>query len=117
MLQFTDDGDPDQRWQLVNAGSGYFNVINSNSGKALDNPGGSTADGTQMQQWTIWGTGNNNQQWLISPVGDGWYTVQNRTSGKVLDVREGSVSDTTAIQQWMYFTGNPNQQFRFVPYN
>ena len=88
-------------------------MINSNSGKALDNPGGSTADSMQ----TIWGTGNNNQQWLISPVGDGWYTVQNRTSGKVLDVREGSVSDTTAIQQWMYFTGNPNQQFKFVSYN
>lgn len=117
ILQFTDDGDPDQRWQLVNAGAGYFNVINANSGKALDNPGGSTADGTQMQQWTIWGTGNSNQQWLITPVGGGWYTIQNRTSGKVLDVREGSVSDTTAIQQWTYFTGNPNQQFKFVPFS
>ncbi len=117
ILQFTDDGDPDQRWQLVNAGAGYFNVINANSGKALDNPGGSTADGTQMQQWTIWGSGNSNQQWLISAVAGGWYTITNRTSGKVLDVREGSVSDTTAIQQWTYFSGNPNQQFRFVPYD
>lgn len=117
ILQFTDDGDPDQRWRLVDAGSGYFNLINANSGKALDNPEGSTADGTQMQQWTIWGAGNSNQQWLISPVGDGWYTIQNRTSGKVLDVRDGSVSDTAAIQQWTYYVDNPNQHFKFVPYS
>lgn len=117
IIQFTDDGDPDQRWKLVDAGSGYFNVINENSGKALDNPEGSTADGTQMQQWTIWGTGNSNQQWAITSVGGGWYTVTNRTSGKVLDVRDGGVGDSVAIQQWTYYVGNANQQFKFVPYS
>lgn len=117
IVQFTDDGDPDQRWRLVDAGSGYLNVINVNSGKALDNPGGSTTDGTQMQQWTIVGVGNSNQQWLMTSVGNGWYTITNRTSGKVLDVRDGSVADSAAIQQWAYATGNPNQQFQFVRYS
>jgi glucosylceramidase len=117
VVQFTDDADPDQRWTLQDAGSGYFNLINVNSGKALDNPNGSRLNGTQMQQWTIVGTGNNNQQWLLTPVGGGWYTIKNRTSSKVLDVRNGSVGDAAAIQQWTYGSGNPNQQFRFVPYS
>jgi len=56
ILQFTDDGDPDQRWQLVYAGGGYSYVINRNSSKAL---------------------------WQITSVGGGWYTITNRTSGKV----------------------------------
>ncbi len=117
IVQFTDDGDPDQRWRLVDAGSGYLNLINVNSGKALDNPGGSRTNGTQMQQWTIVGTGNNNQKWQLTSVGGGWYTIKNRTSGKVLDVRDGSVADAAAIQQWTYGSGNANQQFKFVPYS
>jgi glucosylceramidase len=117
IVQYTDDGDPDQRWTLANAGSGYFNLINANSGKALDNPAGSTTDGTQMQQFTISGTGNSNQQWQITSAGGGWYTITNRTSGKGLDVRDGSVADAGAIQQWAPGAGNPNQQFKFVPYS
>ena len=117
IVQYSDSADLDQRWRLADAGSGYLNVVNVNSSKALDNPGGSTTDGAQMQQWTISGQGNNNQQWLVAPAGGGWYTIQNRTSGKLLDVRDGSVGDSAAIQQWASGTGNPNQQFKFVRYS
>lgn len=117
ILQWTDSADPDQRWTLNDAGSGYFNVINVNSAKALDNPGGSTTNGTQMQQWSISGTGNFNQQWQISSAGGGWYTIVNRTSGKALDIRDGAVADGAAAQQWTPGGGNPNQQFKFLPVN
>jgi glucosylceramidase len=117
LTQWSDDGDPDQRWTLVEAGSGYMNLINAGSSKAMDVPNGSTSNGTVLQQWAITGVGNGNQQWQITHVGSGWYTIVNRANGKSVDVTSGSVADGTAIQQWSVGSGNPNQQFRFVPYN
>lgn len=117
LMQWSDDGDADQRWTLADAGNGYINLVNVGSGKAMDVPDGSTVDGTQLQQWTIIGTGNWNQQWRIEHVSDGWYTIVNRTSGDAVDVASSSVSDGASIQQWSAVSGNTNQQFRFVPYN
>jgi len=116
IVQNTDSGDLDQQWRLVDAGSGYYNIVDVNSGKALDDPGGSTTDGTQMQQYTISGTGNANQQWQIVSVGSGYYTVLNRTSGRGLDLSGGSLANSTAIQQYTV-TGNGNygQNWQFIP--
>jgi glucosylceramidase len=115
VVQWTDDDDYDQQWTLVDAGSGYYNLINRNSGKALDNPSGSTVDGTQMQQYTITGTGNANQQWQVTAASTGYYRIVNRTSGKSLDVKDGTVTDDTFIQQYTTTTGNTNQEFQLVP--
>ena len=38
-------GTSSQQWSFVSVGSGYYNVINRNSGKCLDVNGVSTADG------------------------------------------------------------------------
>lgn len=117
LFQWSDDADPDQRWTLQSAGGGYMNIVNVGSGKAVDVPGGSLVDGTQLQQWAITGTGNWNQQWTIQPTSDGWYTIVNRATGKAIDLANGSVTDGASIQQWSIVNGNPNQQFRFVPYS
>lgn len=114
IVQWTDDGDPDQAWLLQSAGSGYYNVINANSLDALDNTG-STSTGTQMQQYAISGTGNSNQQWSLTSAGGGYYTITNRTSGMVLDLTGGGIGDNTAIQQWTAYSGDLNQQWQFVP--
>ncbi len=105
----------DQVWTLADAGGGYFNILNGNSGKALDDTGGSTANGNPMQQWTISGTGNANQQWQLTPLGNGYYKVVNRTSGLVLDLTNGNTDDGTTIQQWTAGLNNPNQGWQFVP--
>ena len=110
-----DDAALDQVWTLVDAGGGFFNIIDANSGKALDDTNGSTSNGTVMQQWTISGVGNSNQQWTITSVGGGYYSITNRTSGLVLDLTNGSTADGTPIQQWAGSPGNPNQGWRFVP--
>ena len=112
--QFTDDGDLDQQWKLVSAGSGYYNIINVKSGKALDDPSGSTANGTQMQQYAITGTGNSNQQWSITANGS-WYTITNRTSSLPLNLAGGSLADSAAIQQYSSTSTDPNAQWQFVP--
>lgn len=115
-VQYTDSGDTDQQWKLQDAGSGYFNLINVKSGLALDDPSGSTANGTQLQQYAITGTGNSNQQWQFVSVGSGFYKVINRTSGLGVDLSGGSIADSTAIQQYTV-TGNGNfgQNWQLVP--
>jgi glucosylceramidase len=110
-----DDAALDQAWTLADAGGGYFNIINGNSGKAVDDTGGSLVNGTQMQQYTISGTGNSNQQWQITSLGNGYYKITNRTSGLVLDLTNGNTDDGTAIQQWASSSNNPNQSWQFVP--
>jgi glucosylceramidase len=114
IVQWTDDDDPDQQWKLVSAGSGYYNVVNVNSGMALDDTGGSTSNGNAMQQYTISGTGNSNQQWQITANGS-WYTITNRTSGLPLNLSGGSLADGTVIQQYASSSSDPNAQWQFVP--
>ena len=115
IIQWTDDADPDQQWTLANAGNGYDNIIDVNSGKALDDTNGSTSNGTQMQQWTISGTGNSNQQWQITAVGNGFYTIASKTSGDNLDLTNGAFGDGTPIQQWQPSSGDANQRWEFIP--
>ena len=115
ITESADDNGLDQQWTVVSAGNGYDNLINVNSGKALDDTNGSTSNGTQMQQWTIGGTGNSNQQWQITAVGNGFYTITNKTSGDNLDLTNGAFGDGTPIQQWQPSSGNTNQQWEFIP--
>lgn len=114
--QLNDSGEKDQQWNLVDAGSGYYNIIDVNSGLALDDPSGSTTNGTVMQQYAIAGTGNSNQQWSVTGVGSGYYKIVNRTSGLGLDLSGGSLMDNTPIQQYAV-TGNGNygQNWQFIP--
>lgn len=110
-----DDAALDQVWTLVDAGGGYFNLVNVNSGKAVDDTNGSTQNGNPMQQWTISGTGNANQQWQIVSQGNGYYHIVSRTSGLVLDLTGGNSDDGTTIQQWSGGGSNSNQGWQFVP--
>jgi hypothetical protein len=102
------------QWRLVGVADGYFNIVNVHSGEALDNTGGSTANGTQMQQWSLIGVGNANQQWRIVSAGGGLSLIINRTSGHALDLRDGNTADGAAIQQWEPASMNPNQRWRIV---
>jgi glucosylceramidase len=115
IVQFTDDGDLSQQWRLADAGSGYFNLINVNSGLALTVPHGSNSNGTQMQQGTITGTGTSDEQWRFVSLGTGWYNVQDLTNAKGLDDRNGSIADGNPIQQWTIDPANANQQWQLVP--
>ena len=46
--------------------SGYY-IVNASSGKVLDDPGGSTSNGTLIDQWQL--NGGANQQWDFVPAG------------------------------------------------
>ncbi|NEA33561.1 RICIN domain-containing protein [Streptomyces sp. SID13031] len=55
-----------QQWQPVEEADGAYHLVNRNSGKCLDVPGASTADGVQLQQYTCNGTAA--QSFRINPV-------------------------------------------------
>jgi hypothetical protein len=89
----------------------WYELINRNSGKALDVCAVSTADGACVQQYAR--SGGQNQQWQFVDSGGGFYRVRARHSGKVLDVYNWSTADNGAIVQWTDHAGN-NQQFRLA---
>jgi len=113
IVEWTDDADADQQWTLLDAGGGWFNIVDVNSGLALDDTNGSIANGNVMQQWAL-NPSSSNQQWQINSAGGGYYTFTNRTSGLVLDLTGGGLGDGTKIQQWAAGTGNLNQQFQLI---
>jgi hypothetical protein len=89
----------------------WYELVNRNSGKALDVCAVSTADGACVQQYTR--SGGQNQQWQFVDSGGGFYRVRARHSNKVLDVYNWSTADNGAIVQWTDHGGN-NQQFRLA---
>ena len=61
-----DDGTyNDQKWYFQASGSGY-RLVAYHSGKCLDVPNFSTANGTQLQQWTC--NGNSAQQFILKAL-------------------------------------------------
>lgn len=86
----------------------WYQLVNRQSGKALDVSGRSTADGAQLVQWSA--SGGTNQQFQFVPTGDGAYRVKARHSGKVLDLYQWSTADGAQFRQWTDLNGQ-NQQF------
>ena len=91
--------------------SGYYKLLNHNSGQALDVAGASTANGASVDQWPY--SGAANQQWNIVSVGSGYYKLLNRNSGQALDVAGQSTANGARIDQWPD-SGNANQQWSLV---
>lgn len=72
-------------------------LTNGGSGKAIDVPGGGTADGVQLIQWSR--HDGNNQRWRFTSVSGGW-TLTNIATGKCLDVPGGTTTAGARLQQW-----------------
>jgi hypothetical protein len=111
VVQWTANGQTNQRWRFNDAGGGFVAVVSVNSGKCLDVFGGptATADGVRVVQWTC--SGGTNQQWRIQDLGTGFVNLIARHSNKCLDVNGASTADGAQIQQWTC-TGSTNQQWQ-----
>ncbi|GLZ29053.1 galactosylceramidase [Lentzea sp. NBRC 105346] len=102
IVQQTDSGSANQRWRLVQSG-GYVQLVNVGTGRALDVPGFSTTQGTQLVQWTV--NPGANQQWTFSGN-----TLTNRHSGMLADVSGASTAENAPVIQWPS-NGGANQQW------
>jgi hypothetical protein len=97
---------------VLNAGitSSDKKIINRASGKALDNLGFSTTDGTPIGQWGY--VAGSNQLWQFVNLNNGYYKIINKFSGKVLD-NPNSLVDGTVMTQYTD-NGGTNQQWQAV---
>ena len=89
----------------------WYEILNRNSGDALDVNGQSTVAGARIIQWSYWG--GNNQQWSLAALDSGFYTVSNRNSSLLLDVAGASKANGDSVIQWTA-NGGPNQQWQVV---
>jgi hypothetical protein len=96
----------------VTAQSFDFTLTNANSGKVLDVPHGSTADGVQLIQYTA--NGDLNQGWDLQYVAEtGTFNLANLKSGKLVDVPQAATADGVQLIQ-LTPNGGDNQRWRIL---
>jgi hypothetical protein len=79
----------------------------------VDDTGGSTSNGTQLQQYTCY-SGNTNQEWLFTATSGGYYEVTTYNSSTAAwNVVGLGTSPGTDMQLWAY-GGGLNEQFEPV---
>ena len=94
----------------------WYQVINQNSGKCLDDTGFGTANGTALQQWACSAPAATNQSWQFRPTSGGYYQVVSRYAPSLVwDVAggTGATGDGTDVHLWSY-AGGTNQQWQPV---
>jgi pectate lyase len=94
------------------ATGGTYQLAVTKSGKCIDVPGASTANGALLQQWGCT-SGAGWQQFKLVAAGSN-YLLQNVSSGKCIDVPGASTASGTQLQQWGCASGQTNQQWRLV---
>ncbi len=56
IIQDTCNGEPEQRWSLVDVGNGFYHLVNQRSFMCMDVKDGYALDGGTVQQWTCTNT-------------------------------------------------------------
>lgn len=83
-----------------------YTIVSRFSGKALDLTDGSTADGTNIQQWTL--TGGSHQEWRVRAETDGYCSIRSMADErKAITIRDGNV-------ELVLYTGADTQLFQLV---
>ena len=101
--------------------AGYFSIESEvQSGKCLDLPNGSTADGTKLQLYTCHPQNGQNQTWLTLTDSPNLNTIINgRSSNVCMDLPDDgsgiAVNDGTPIQAF-HCHGSVNQEWVLVPF-
>ena len=98
-----------QQFQAVDAGNGFFQLINKQSKKALDIIWAGTQDGSFVHQWEP--AGADNQLWSFYPAGKDICLIKAKSSGKCLDIAEMSAEEGAHLQIWED-VGGENQKWK-----
>lgn len=93
-----DNGNKNQRWSIVDNGSGSYSIVSARNGLAIAATGVSSGALVQSVEG-----GASTAGWSFSPfaasIAEGSYTVSTSLNGgQVLDVASGSVSDGANVQ-------------------
>lgn len=104
------DGDA-QKWKLMEAGDGYYRIVNVLSGKALDIAMQGSDNGTPVHQWEI--SDSDSQLWVIASMGRGYYKILSKYCGKCLDRVATGKDEGTPAQIWED-NGGTSQKWRLA---
>ncbi|MFC8454243.1 RICIN domain-containing protein [Kitasatospora sp. NPDC057223] len=94
--------------------AGTYQLAVTKSGKCIDVPAASTANGALLQQWGC--TADSDwQQFTLTPVSSGRYQLVNVHSKKCIDVPAASTTSGTQLQQWGCVSSQSNQLWTLTP--
>jgi hypothetical protein len=110
-VQNTNNNLYDQEWSLVDAGGGYCEIVNRNSGYVLSIPNATTASATQLIQYHY--DGGAYSQWSFISAGNGSYKIVSHYDGQCVDDNQFSTNDNGSIIQYSD-NGGKNQQWQLV---
>ncbi len=92
--------------------NGTYTLTNAGSGLVWDDPGSSTASGTNVDVSSA--TGNANQKWIFTGLGGGYYEIVNAASGLSLNDPGSSKTAGTSLIQYGY-GGTSNEAWLLTP--
>nr|WP_231597574.1 RICIN domain-containing protein [Bacillus sp. SA1-12] len=100
------EGNPAQRWKIIDLGDGTYTLINPNSNKAL----------TVQDPSASWGRavirdyqGLDTQKWKIIDIGNGYCKLINVETAKALDVGGASIDRGAEVGTWEDIPGGVAQ--------
>ena len=101
------NGGQNQKWNFTQNADTSWNIVSQSSWQAMDDPGGSTANNTQMVQWQL--SRDSNQRWWVDQQPDGSYKIWNQSSSLALDSSSTSTNGYP-LTQWPW-NGGPQQRW------
>ena len=104
------DSDGNQRWRITTDSDGYSTIVNAQSGKALDVPGGTFNDLEQLQIYTS--NEGKAQKWKIVEQANGYKVLWAGDERYAIDLAYWS-TDNGAMLILGGDSGNPNQRWTF----
>jgi endoglucanase len=87
---------------------GTYYIVSARSGDVIGIPGGSTANGTVLDQEPLRRAAG--QRWQVTGLGCDRYAITSMLDGASMDVYGQSIRPGAALDQWAYWGGG-NQQF------
>jgi hypothetical protein len=91
--------------------NGTYEIVNVNSGMALESPAMSHTASQHMDQGTV--NGGRNQLWTLSNLGGNIVTLTNGYSSQLLDVGGASDRPGALVNQFPY-NGDANQKWQII---
>ncbi len=91
--------------------NGTYVITSVHSGFALDDPGFSAKESTDMEQYPV--NNGTNQQWKVTNLGNNVITLTNVASGQLLDVVGASKANSALVDQYPS-NGQTNQQWQVI---
>jgi hypothetical protein len=92
--------------------NGTYELINVNSGMAIESPGFSHTNGLDLDQWTV--NGGSNQLWSVVNLGSNIITLTNEYSSQVMDVAAASKTSGALVDQWPNSNQATNQEWQVI---